>query len=322
MRNWVSTLLIVVAANVGTPAWSQEKWPIKPVEFVSTGSPGSASDIHVNILKDDLQQALGQPVVLINKPGAGAQIGGLYVARSRPDGHTVLVTHTALQATGPSIYKDLKYDPVNDLAAVARISQAPSILFVLKDSPIKDVADLIARARNQPGRLTYASTGIGTVEHLSAVLLANAASLDVVHVPYQGTAAALQGMLAGEADFAFTNPSVVGEHIRSGRVRALAVASETRQTSFPEIPTLKELGLDVIAESWYGFAVAANTPKPIIEKLASMLLDAMSKPAARERIMSLGLVYAPQGAEDFDRYIKQEYSKWKPLIEAAGAATR
>jgi tripartite-type tricarboxylate transporter receptor subunit TctC len=171
--------------------------------------------------------------------------------------------------------------------------------------------------------MTYASTGVGTVEHLSAVLLANAAKLDVTHVPYQGTAAAMQGMLAGEADFAFTNPSVLGEHIRSGRVRALAVASETRQPSFPDIPTLKELGVNnVIAESWYGFAVPAKTPKPVVDKLSKVLMDAMSKPTAQDRIRLLGLVPAPQGPEDFDKYVRDEYAKWKPLIHAANAAAK
>ena len=269
------TLIPLVAAlcAVGAPAFAQDKWPSKPIKYIVPFPPGGTTDILARLIGQKLSLALGQPVLVENKAGAGGNIGSDFVAKSAPDGYTILGGTISSHAINVSMYKEMPYDPVKDFVPITLIGTNANVLVVDPKSTAKDVKELIAQAKAKPGSMSFASAGNGTSQHLSGELFKAMAGLDMVHVPYKGSAPAIQDVMAGQVPMMFDTTVVAAPHIKSGNVRALAVTSTKRVKGMETIPTLSEAGVPGYQlVSWQGIFAPAGTPKDIVFRLNAELV--------------------------------------------------
>lgn len=298
---------------------AQESWPNRPVRFVVSFTPGGTTDIIARLIGATLTETWGQTVVIENRPGAGGNIGSEHVARSAPDGYTLLVGSVGPLAVNQSLVKNMPYDTLKDFAPVTLLAGVPNILVVPAASPIRDVPGLVAEAKRRPGALSYGSTGVGTSAHLSGVMLDHMAGISTLHVPYRG-AVALNDLLAGRVDFMFaTIPSVMG-HIRDGRLRPLAVSSTARSRSNPTVPTMVELGYpEFDASSWFGMVAPAATPKPIIDKIVTDVHAALALPQNARNMIEQGADPVGNGPEAFRAFLTHEITRWREIVRIAGA---
>ncbi|MGG5886489.1 Bug family tripartite tricarboxylate transporter substrate binding protein [Falsiroseomonas sp. HC035] len=311
--------LALPLAGLAATARAQGAWPTRPVRFVVSFTPGGTTDIIARLLGATLTETWGQSVVIENRPGAGGNIGSEHVARSAPDGYTLLVGSVGPLAVNQSLVKNMPYDTLRDFAPITLLAGVPNILVVPAASPIRDVPGLVAAAKARPGQLSYGSTGVGTSAHLSGVMLDQMAGTQTLHVPYRG-AVALNDLLAGRVDFMFaTIPSVIG-HIREGRLRALAVSSTTRSRSNPDVPTMVELGYpDFSASSWFGMVAPAGTPPAIIEKITTDVHAALALPRNAQSMIEQGADPVGNGPEAFRAFMAEEISRWREIVRLAGA---
>jgi len=310
--------LLALPGTAGAQA--PEQYPSRPVRIVVSFTAGGTTDIIARLVGQQLSERWGQPVVIDNRPGAGGNIGTEHVARSAPDGYTLLVGSVGPLAVNVSLYRNLPYDPRRDFAAVTLLAGVPNVLVVRSEAPIRDIASLVGEAKRRPGQVSYASTGSGTSSHLSGVMLDGMAGINTVHVPYRG-AVALNDLLAGRVDFMFaTIPSVI-EQIRSGRLRPLAVTSTERSRSMPEVPTMVESGYpEFDASSWFGIVAPAGTPPATVAKLNKAFADALATPKVRQLFASQGLEPATDGSpQQLGRFIVSETAKWKDVVKKSGA---
>lgn len=307
-------------ALVGGSARGQTPWPIKPIRFVSAGSPGSASDIFVRLIETQLRELLGQPVWIDNRTGAGGMVGAENVVRAPPDGYSYFVSNAATNGVGPSLYRRLSFDPLADLAGVCRMSTLPNVLIVNSNRRIRDVPELVAFMKARPAEASFSSAGVGTSSHLSGVMFAQRTGTEPTHVPYRGTAPSMAAVLNGETLFAIDNAPVSAEHVKAGTLRALAVTSAGRIPLLPEVPTMQEAGIsDFEIGSWFGISARTGTPAPILSTLANAIRTALEEPATRRRFQELGAEAAPLMLADYDNFIRAEVAKLALLVEASGA---
>jgi tripartite-type tricarboxylate transporter receptor subunit TctC len=295
-------------------------FPTRPVRIVVAFTAGGTTDIIARLVGAQLERRWGQPVVIDNRPGAGGNIGADHVAKSPPDGYTLLVGSVGPLAVNVSLYRNMPYDPRRDFAPVTLLAGVPNVLIVRPDFPARDVAELVAEAKKRPGQLSYASTGSGTSSHLSGVMLDNMAGIQTIHVPYRG-AVALNDMLAGRVDFMFaTIPSVI-EQIRAGRFRAMAVSSTTRSRSLPEVPAMVELGFpDFDASSWFGMVAPARTPPEIVTKIAEDVHAVLRDPPIERQMIEQGADPVGNGPQAFGAFIAREVDRWSGIVRASGAS--
>ena len=267
-----------------------------------------------------LSQAMGVPVVVENRPGAGGNVGAALVAKAEASGHTVLMAPSAILATNQWLYKELPFDPQKDLVPVINAATTPNLWVAHPALAVKTMSDVIALAKAKPGSLSFASGGAGTTSHLCGELLKTTAQIDLVHVPYKGPAPAVQALLAGRVPLMCDNFSNVISHVRAGRLRAIALTAMKRHPQAPDVPTADESGLPGFEVNvWYGFAVPAATPKPAVHKLNAEIAKALRNAAVAERMESLGLAIVADTPEDFARFVAAESEKMRRLVQASGA---
>jgi tripartite-type tricarboxylate transporter receptor subunit TctC len=294
-------------------------YPSRPVRIVVSFTPGGTTDIIARLVGAQLSERWGQPVVIDNRPGAGGNIGTEHVARSAPDGYTLLVGSVGPLAVNMSLYRSMPYDTLRDLAPVVLLAGVPNVLVVPPRLQVADLAGLVAEARRRPGQLSYGSTGVGTSSHLSGTMLDSMAGISTLHVPYRG-AVALNDLLSGRIDFMFaTIPSVI-EQIRGGRLRPIAVTSTRRSRSMPEVPAMAELGFpDFDASSWFGIVAPARTPDAIVSRIAADAQEVLRDPEIERKMVEQGADPSGDGPEEFRRFIDREIRRWATIVRAAGA---
>ena len=295
-------------------------YPTRPVNLVVAFTPGGPSDVLARILGKKLEQILGQPFVIENRPGAGGNVAAEQVARAAPDGHTLLNGNNSILATNAALYKTINFDAVADFAPVSLIGSQANILVVNPKIPAKTMNELIALVRANPGKYNFASSGHGAAAHLAGELFKTAAKIDIVHVPYKGAAPALQDVIAGHVDMMFATAASVVAHIRDGQVRALAVTTPARTAVMPELATIDELGLKGFdATTWHGLVVPAKTPKDIVSTLHRATVAALNDAVVKKQLGDLGVDVVGSTPESFAAYIKTEIPKWTAIVKASGA---
>jgi tripartite-type tricarboxylate transporter receptor subunit TctC len=295
-----------------------QPYPDRPIRIVVPYAAGGAVDIVARTIGQPLGEALKQPVIVDNRPGASANIGMEMVAKAKPDGYTLLMASNGI-ATNMALFPNLAFDGQRDFAPVAKIGYAPLVIVVPASSPAKSLKDLIAMAKAEPGKLTYASAGNGSSGHLAGELLKSTARIDVLHVPYKGGAPAITDLLGERISFMPINPVEVLAHIRAGRLRALAVASDKRFPSLPDVPTVSEAGLPGYeATVWWGLVAPAATPQAIVHQLNAETNKALVDPSVAGKLNELGVVLTPGTPEQFAAFVKSQTELWSGVIKSAG----
>ena len=315
----VRSLTVALCAALPLAASAQERFPSKPVRIVVPFAPGGSTDIVARYLAERLTTALGQSVVVDNRPGAGGNIGAESVARAARDGHTLLMATTGVMAINQSLYKNMGYDPAQDLEPVSYVASITNVLAVPIDLPAANVQELIALARAQPGKLSFASSGAGSSTHLSSELFKSMAGIDVLHVPYKGSSQALTDLMAGRVSLIIDNMPSALPFIKAGRLRALGVSGSKRSPALPELPTIAEAGLRGYESlSWSGIAAPAGTPKEVITRLNREISAVLAQPDMRQKLADAGAEAVGGAPEIFAEHIRAEREKWSRLIKERG----
>ena len=302
------------------PAALAQPYPAKPVKIVVPFAAGGAVDILTRVLADKLAPALGQQVVVEPVVGAGGNIGSAAVAKAAPDGYTLLMATTGTHTINPGLYKSMPFDAVKDFAPITLVASVPNILVVHPDVPAKSVAELVALAKSQPGKMNFASFGHGTSNHLSGELFKSVAGVEVVHVPYKSAPQAVLEIVGGQVNFAFVNAPLALPQVRAGKLRALAVTGAKRSPAVPDLPTMAEAGLpEFVVESWYGLMAPAGTPEPVIRKVRDETLKVLARPDLVEAFAKQGADVVTSTPQEFARMVASEKARWAEVIRRSGA---
>jgi len=312
----------VVMALAGFHAGAQgaANYPSKPIKIVVPFPPGGATDILARAIGFELQKAWGQSVIIENKPGGGGNTGADLVAKSAPDGYTLVMGTVGTHAINMSLYAKMPYDAVKDFEPVVLVAGVPNLLVVHPSVNAKSVRELTALAKSQPGKLNVASSGNGTSIHLAAELYKQMAGVDILHVPYKGSSPAVTDLLGGQVQMMFDNMPSSLPYAKAGKLRALAVTSMTRSAALPDVPTMDEEGLKGFdATSWFGLLAPAGTPKDIVAKLNAASVKALASAEMRERLAAQGADPVGNTPEQFAAFIKAEIDKWAKIVKASGA---
>jgi tripartite-type tricarboxylate transporter receptor subunit TctC len=318
IRRWVLCASVLSALSI--PANAQS-YPTRTVRVVFGLSAGSSSDVMARIVADKLSEKWGKAIIIDNRPGAGGNIAADVVAKSAPDGYTLLLSNVAI-AIAPSYYAKLNYDPMKDLVPVTELAMAPHVLCVNPALPINSVKDLIATARTTPGELMYASAGVGQTDHMATELFAQMAGIRMTHIPYKGGPQALQAVMAGEVALDFPGIAAALPFMKAGNVRCLAVSTSKRSPIFPELPTLDEEGIKGYEHSlWNGIFAPVGTPADIVAKLSAGFAEVLRSPDVIERLAALGIEPVGSNPEEFSRYFRAEVEKWATVIKKTGIAS-
>ncbi|HRO60367.1 MAG TPA: tripartite tricarboxylate transporter substrate binding protein [Burkholderiaceae bacterium] len=319
IKRGVATLAAASLLSAAGAALAENSYPSKPIQFVVPFAPGGTTSILARALADRLGPVLGQSVVVMNRPGAGGNIGAEIVARAEPDGYTMLMGPIGL-AINPALYPKLSYDPLKDLAPVTLYGGVPNLLVVHPDVPAKSVVELIEHARANPGKLSFASNGNGTSSHLAAEMLKSAAKLDIVHVPYKGGAPAMQDLIAGQVSMLFDQMPAVMPQVTSNRVRALGVSSAKRSGAAPSIPTLAESGVpDFDMTVWFGLLVPAGTPPEIVDRLNRSVRQVLDDEGFHAWLSERGVDTMHGSPEAFGEFLRSETERWGRIVRESGA---
>jgi tripartite-type tricarboxylate transporter receptor subunit TctC len=310
----VSLFAVFLASSFATA----EEYPSRVIKLVVPYPPGGVVDITGRLLADQLSKQLGGTVIVENKPGAGGTIGAATVARAEPDGYTILLSGAATHAFAPWMYKDLPYDPVKDFVAVTQVTEGPLALCVNSASEAKDLAGLLKLLREKGDAANYSANGNGTYPHLSVELLKQKTGLKPLHVSYKGGGQAITALLAKEVHFSQNHIPIVLGHVKADRLRCVATTGNARSSTFPDLPTLKEAGFDVVASAWFGLFAPAGTPRPIVERLYAATLKAVEKSDLKAKFAAQGDEVVVEGPDKFLAYQTSELAKWKDVIAGAG----
>lgn len=322
---FVLTRRRVLTASALLPAlWpalgrAQESWPTKPVTIIVPQAAGGANDTVARAFGQRLSVAIGQPVVIENRTGAGGNVGTVAAARAPKDGHTLMLTAQSAQTINPALYKTTGFDPIKDFEPVMSVATAPYLLVAHPSFPAKDLREFIAYAKTRPGRIDYASAGNGTLNHLLGVMLNSRAGLHLVHIPYRGAAAAATDVVAGQVPITFGSFPGVMPFVKSGQLKVLGVATEKRTRLAPELPTLNETLPGLFANSWYGLFAPAGTPKAVVDRIAAEGNKVMNDPALIERLAGQGAEPAPSTPAELTRLLRDDLTLWAGIVKASGA---
>ena len=307
---------VMTAAGVQVQA---QAWPAKPITLYVPFAAGGPSDMFGRILARGMSATLGQQVVVENKGGMGGLVGVAATAKAAPDGYTIGMNATGPTAIAPFMVPNMPFED-KDLALLTPIALVQMIVATSSRLPVGSVAELIAYARANPGKVNYGSSGPGGISHLAAELFRSAAGIDVVHVPYRGAAPAIQDLLAGQVQLVVLDVSVLLPHIRSGAIKPLAATSRTRSALLPDVPTTTEVGLPtVLSDNWYGLAAPAGIPKPILDRIHAAAVEVLGTRDAAEPMLAQGAVIRPMTPAEFGEFVRQEREKWGPVVKASGA---
>jgi len=308
------TIAAVLSSSL---AWGQP-YPAKPIKLVAPSTPGDAPDVIARLVADKLSPALGQQVVVENRPGAGGVVGSDYVAKALPDGYTLIMGNAGSHGINAAVYTKLNYDPVRDFTPVTLIAESPNVLVANPDAPFKSVQELIAAAKARPGKIDFASGGQGSSAHMSMELFKYLTHTDLNHIPYKGATPALTDIIAGTVPVGFFNlPPAMG-HIKSGKVRALAVTTSKRWSALPDVPTVAEAGVPGFETvAWFGLLAPAGTPHDVIDRLAAEVQKIVKMPDVRARIEATGAQAVGSTPAEFAKRIHDDVDKWKRVAAAA-----
>ncbi len=320
MKKIKHVVAVAIFGWVGWVAPSMAAFPDKPIRLIVPYPAGGGGDLMARAMGVRLGAELGQQIVIENRGGAGGALAAETVARAAPDGYTVLFGTVGTQAINPAIYPNLRYDPLKDFAPISQTHIAPRVLMVRAALPAKNIAELMALAKKQPGVLSYGSAGSGSTGHLSGALFESLAGVDMLHVPYRGSAPVVMDLLAGRLDMTFDSVTAYEEHIKSGKVRVLGVTSKVRMSILPQTPTLSEAGLvGFEVSNWLGVLAPAGTPKDVLATLHAALGRAIATPALKQQLTALGIEPTFGSPAEFDALIRAELVKWAELVKKSGA---
>lgn len=312
-QTWVA--LAVLCAPLAS--FAEAPWPNKPITLVVGSAPGGSNDTFARALARRLQDVLGQSVLVENKPAAGGVIGNAYVAKSPPDGYSLVVLSSTF-TTGAAIRTNLQYDAVKSFKPVAMLARGPLLVTVPANSPYKTIGDLVADAKAKPGKLNYATSGSGSINHFATELFSEAAGIKIVHVPYKGMGPATNDLLGGRIDILVASAPSILSQVKNGRVRALAVTTATRSPVAPELPSLEQSGYKgSAAELWWGVLAVAGTPQPIVDRLNTEINKIVESPQMKEFFLREGAEPAPMKSAEFEVFIAAEIERWKMVAKAA-----
>jgi tripartite-type tricarboxylate transporter receptor subunit TctC len=311
-------LVALCLATWAAPA-SAQTYPTRPIRMVIAFPAGGPTDFVGRLLADKLKELLGQSVVIENKAGANGAIGADYVAKSEPDGHTLFLTTVGGVAITPGMRNDLPYDTMRDFAPISLVVRNTTLLVVRTEHAAKSAGELAATARQKPGEITFASTGVGSMPHLALELYQAAGSVKFLHVPYRGAAPALTDLLGGQVQGLFADAPVLLSQIDGGKIRALGAASATRNPKLPNVATLAEQGFaDTEADNWYGLLAPARTPPAVVAKLNGAVLAALNDPAIRDKLVQSGAIPSPTSPDEFGKLLKSELERWGKIVRDKG----
>lgn len=309
-------IALLALAALTSPLFAAETFPSRPIRMVVPYAPGGNVDISARIIATPLAEALGQTVVVDNRPGGGGNLGAALVAKSTADGHTLLVGSSGPLSVNPVIFKKLPYDSLKDFAPVSTVQAVPLVVLASPRSGIQSIADLVAAAKSRPGKLTIASAGAGTTNHFAIELFASMAGVRLLHVPYKGSGPALSELLGGQVETMIDQLAASIGYVKDGRLRVLAVTTGRRAAALPEVPTLDELGYKGYrASTLLGLLAPAGTPRPVVAKLNAAVRRVMDNPAVAERFRGLGANPGASSPEEFSRRISDELQQWQALVK-------
>jgi tripartite-type tricarboxylate transporter receptor subunit TctC len=318
MRTLSRIVLAAAAAACAVPAAGQQ-YPARPLRMIVPLSAGGFADVPARVIAPRLAEALGQPVVVENKPGAGGTIGADFVAKSKPDGYTLLLTGTP-HVIGPALYRNLPYDAIKDFAPVALVASGPYVLVVHPSLPAKSVPELIALARSQPGKIDYASSGNGSAQHLVTSLFILMAGIDLNHVPYKGSGPAMQDLVGGQVKVSFAGVPNVMTHVKAGRLRPLAVSTPKRSADLPDVPTLAEAGVPGYeATLWLCLLAPAGTAPEIVQRLYDESAKVLRQPDVQQQVSATGVDVTLLGPGELGGFLRSEMEKWGKVVRESGA---
>jgi tripartite-type tricarboxylate transporter receptor subunit TctC len=312
-------LAFALALAACSGAWAQS-YPAKPIRFIVPFPPGGSADILARAIGQKAGEGLGQSLVVENRPGAGTAIGAEALAKSPADGYAVMIGTVSSHAINPALNPKLTYDPVKDFTPISLVASIPFAMIVHPSVPAKSVSEFISLAKSKPGSLNYSSAGNGTSNHLAGELLKSLAGIDIVHIPYKGSAPALNDLVAGQVSLMFDLVLTAAPHVKSGAVRGLAVTGARRSSALPELPTVAESGVPGYEVSaWFGIFAPAGVPQPVVQRLNAEFVKALQQPELRQRLASQGAEPLTSTPEEFAAYLRSEIAKWAKVVKDSGA---
>lgn len=315
MLAWGAAML---AASPFATLMAQGKFPQRPITLVVPTAPGGTTDFTARLIVDALSRALGQPVIVDNKPGASGNIGNQFVARARPDGYTLLVSYSGYHVGNPHLFKQAGWDPIKDFAPVAMMTRAPQVIAARPGLPVNNLQELIAYARANPGRLNYASSGNGSIQHIAGELLKQLTGTFITHIPYKGSGPAVQDLMGGQVDLFITTPAGVVSQIQAGRLKGLAVTSPQRLSSLPAVPTAAESGLKGYElDSWFALYAPAGTPGDVVQLLNAEVGKIITSPETRKKAEESGTAVERMTPAQLGEFTKKELDYWGRVIKGA-----
>lgn len=299
-------------------AFAQGKYPQRPITIVVPTAPGGSTDFTARLISDQLARALGQPVIVDNKPGASGNIGNQFVARSKADGYTLLLAYSGYQVGNPHLFKQAGWDPIKDFAPVAMMTRAPQVIAARPNLPANNLKELIAYAKANPGKLNYASSGNGSIQHIAGELFKQLTGTFITHIPYKGSGPAVQDLMGGQVDLFITTPAGVVSQVQAGKLKAIAVTSKQRLTSLPNVPTAAESGLaGYELDSWFALYAPAGTPPEIVQQLNAEVNRILATPEVRKKADDSGTAVETMTPAQFGAFTQKELAYWGKVIQQA-----